>query len=484
MSKKPLKTVSFHLDPGGQGPLHEQLYRSIRQSIEEGHISMGERLPSSRSLALQLNLSRNTVARAYEDLIAEAYLSTKEGAGTFVAYEGELKAPSLAPPLASVPSEAWQGPEFPEAAPFLAHSPSKLTFRLGMPALDKFPTDIWHKLLLKRFDRASFSLLRNADPQGYPPLREAIANYLSTARGVICSKEQVIVTNGSQQAFVLAGKVLLSSDSSVIVEEPGYIPLRGALRFSTEKLSFAEVDEEGLDVSEALKNYPEATLAAVAPAAQFPLGYVLSNERRQELIDWAYRQSRWILEDDYDSEFRYLGKPLPSLQGQDPHGRVIYVGSFSKVLSPSLRLGYLVAPPDLVAHFISAKVLLGRTPSLEQAVVSDFIEQGHFARHVRRMRSLYQKRRDCLVELCQQHLSDFGELGEIHGGMHGVFYLKGKLKAETLLSKTEGLACAGLSRFQNYPGGSEAILLGFSPCSEERLLEGVEELKRVFSPAC
>jgi GntR family transcriptional regulator/MocR family aminotransferase len=292
-------------------------------------------------------------------------------------------------------------------------------FRPGLPGLDAFPFDLWTRLLARRWRRVPRQLLDYGEPAGYAPLREAIAAYLGEARAVSCEASQVIVVTGAQQAVDLAARVLLDPGDIAWVEDPGYQGARGALVAAGIRLAPVPLDAEGLDVRRGARLAPDARLVYVTPSHQYPLGVTMTLQRRLALLEWASASGAWILEDDYDSEYRYAGRPLAALQGLDAAGRVIYAGTFSKVLFPALRLGYLVVPPELVDAFVAARALTDRhSPSVTQAALADFIDGGHFARHVRRTRALYAERQATLTRVARRTLGGLLEVAPAEAGMH------------------------------------------------------------------
>ena len=403
------------LDRTSQVPLYQQLSDELRQAVLTGRLSAGVRLPSTRTLATDMELSRNTVMIAFEQLLAEGYLEGKIGSGTFVASKlpddmMRARAPEKRPRLIGRSSTQLSkrgatllATHFKPPAPWMPVAPRP--FRTGLPALDAVPIEIWIRLMARRLKQNTIELLSYGDPAGYRPLREAIADYVKAARGVRCDADQVIVVSGSQQGLDLAARLLLDPGDSAWIEDPGYRGARGALIGAGAKLIPVPVDAEGLDVDAGRARGPEARLLYVTPSHQYPLGVTMSLARRLALLEWASQSGAWILEDDYASQYRYSGRPLACLQGLDTRARVIYVGTFSKVLFPSLRLGYLVVPPDLVKAFVAARALADwHSPLVEQAALADFIVEGHFERHVRRMRRLYAERQGFLVEAAARHL--------------------------------------------------------------------------------
>ena len=382
------------LDGKSETPLYRQLYNSLRRAILKGQLTRGTRLQSSREIAKELGVSRNTVVNAFEQLLAEGYLEGQVGSGTYVSRalpEEFLNVKSVARnsarTLSKGPGLSKRGKVFAAFAESVPRSSERVrAFQSGVPALDSFPFEAWSKLAARHWRRPANNLLSYGEPQGHAPLRRAIASYLGVARAVRCTPEQVIIVDGAQMAFDLIARVLLDAGDTAWMEEPGYLGARTALIASGARLVYVPVDAEGLDVAAGARLDANARLIYVTPSHQFPLGMTMSLPRRLALLEWASRASAWVIEDDFDSEYRYEGRPIASLQGLDTDGRVVYIGTFSKFLFPSLRLGYIVAPPALVDALIFARAMAGRhSPSVEQAILTDFIEEGHFGRHIRRM---------------------------------------------------------------------------------------------------
>jgi len=393
-------TVPFtprSFDPGAPTPLYRQLYNAVRAAILDGQLPAGARLPATRVLAVDLGLSRTTVLTAMAQLLAEGYVEGKRGSGTCVARILPDAALHIGRAPAGVgPSSSATGRTLSRRGQLLATAslgPSRdagmaRAFRPGVPALDLFPWKTWLAIEGRLLRRLSGALRLYDNPAGYRPLRQAVADYLGAARAVRCEADQVIVVAGSQQALDLVARVLLDPGDAVWVEEPGYAGAKGALAAAGARVVPAPVDAEGLDVAAARQRCAAARLAYVTPSHQYPLGMTMSLSRRLALLRWASDAGAWVVEDDYDSEYRYTGRPLAALQGLDTEGRVIYTGTFSKVLFPALRLGYLVVPTDLADAFARAKALTDRgSPVLGQAMLADFLAEGHFGRHIRRMRA-------------------------------------------------------------------------------------------------
>jgi GntR family transcriptional regulator/MocR family aminotransferase len=419
------------LDLTSSIPLYRQLYDALPDAILSGRLGPGVRLPSTRTLASELAISRQTVLGAFDQLAAEGYIEGRVGAGTYVTRslpDRHFQVDTITSPLTTETRESrlLSCRARALAGGRLAFSRPGETrpFRSGLPALDAFPFDVWTRLTARYWRGPPPELLAYGDPGGYLPLRESIASYLTTARGVRCEAEQVIIAAGAQQGLDLAARLLLDPGDVAWIEDPMHPGVLGALTGAGATVTPVPVDEEGIDIRVGMRNAPRARLAYVTPSHQYPLGVTMSLSRRLELLQWARDAQAWIVEDDYDSEYRYSSRPLASLQGLDAHGRVIYVGTFAKVLFPSIRLGYLVVPPDLVDAFATGNsLIIGHAPSIEQAVVADFIAEGHFARHLRRTRALYSTRRQVLLEAIQERLADRLNVQPSEAGMHLVGWL-------------------------------------------------------------
>ena len=490
--------VALDLDRDGGGPLYRQLYNGLRLMILDGRLPSGSRLPANRVLSQDLSLSRNTVATALQQLLAEGYVETRRGDGTYVASElpdagPEKKLPERpygdgAQPLGEIARHyglSRRGREL--AAISRVNLTSTAAFAPG-PDLAAFPFEIWARLLTKFWRRPGPDLTVSRDAGGYPPLKSAIAAYLGAMRGVRCDPGQIIVVSGAQQAINLAAQVLLDHGDQALVEEPGYGGIRGALTAAGLRIALVPVDAEGLDIAAGEARAPLARLACVAPSHQHPLGVVMSLRRRLALIEWARRRQAWILEDDYDSEYRYAGRPLAALQGLDPTGRVIYAGSFSKVLFPSLRLGYLVVPPDLVEHFIRARrVLDDHAAMLAQPVLARFIEDGHFAAHVRRMRRLYAARQEALLDTAKRYLAGLLEINADEAGMHLIAWpgpaLAGPMDDRRISAAAAEAGVSTLALSANYAGRPvrQGLMLGYAAHDENAIAGAGRRLGEVIA---
>ena len=405
--------------------LHRQIYDAYRATIVDGGLRPGQRIPSTRMLASELGISRFPVLNAYNQLLAEGYFESRVGAGTIVsrslpdqpstsAAPGATRASVLSGPR-PVSRRSSILPRF-ERAPWLQGWGA---FNVGQVAFDQFPLQIWSNLVARHGRSMDAKSFHYGESRGSMALRETIASYLRTARSLHCGAEQITIVSGSQQALDIAARLLLDPGSSVWIEEPGYSLAREAFALTGCQLVPVPVDKEGLDVATGIKRCRKARAAFVTPSHQFPLGVTMSASRRLQLLDWAQNTGSWIIEDDYDSEYRYESLPIPSLQGLDPSARVIYIGTFSKVLFPSLRLGYVVIPPDLVDRFLSIRRAMDiGPPTFYQEVLANFIGEGHFARHIRRMRVLYRERRSVLVENIREELGSRVEVLGGEAGMH------------------------------------------------------------------
>ena len=486
------KQIPFILldDKNAALPLFRQIYQSIRKSILSGDLSAKTRLPSTRDLAHQLGVSRITVINAYDQLFAEGYLEGKIGSGTFVAatlpddllQTEKTKAEKVTARQKSKLNLSPFGENLDLRSNRLQSQVKYLPFQNGLTAIDKFPFEIWAKIAAKFQKNPPLSLLIYGDSQGYLPLREAIANHLKSARGVNCTAGQIVITSGAQQALDLTARIFLSENDSVLMENPGYLEARSSFLATNAKVEAVEVDKEGLNVAKIPTN-SKAKLVYVTPSHQYPLGVTMSLSRRLALLDWAKQHQSWIIEDDYNSEFRYAGRPLASLQGLDKTGRVIYVGTFSKTIFPSLRIGCVVLPPELVDIFTAARALNDvHSSTIDQAILAEFLSEGHFARHIRRMRTLYESRQKVLVTECKRELSGFLEIEKADAGMHLVGWLAENIDDELIAQKSreKGLIVSPISRYSNPDLTRSGLVLGYTAFDERGIKEGVRILKEIM----
>ena len=466
---------SFGLDRSEKRPLQDQIVAYFREAISTGQMRSGSRLPPTRELASELGVARNTVALAYERLIAEGYLDTRVGSGTFVT-EGLVKAKPVGTSL-TVRRPSVRGQRMLNAVTgFVASSTLPLT--PGLPALDQFPFSRWAQLSTRFWRSERRDLLPYGDPAGYAPLRRALARYLRAARSIDCEPDQVLIVSGSQAGIDTTARALLDPGDQVWVEDPGYVSGRSALAANGARLVAVPVDEQGLDPREGERLAPNAKLAVVSPSHQYPLGAMQSLARRMAMLDWAERADAWILEDDYDGEFRYSGKPVSALHSLDPEGRVLYLGTLSKVLAPSLRIGYLVVPRDLVETFVAVRAVSDRHVPIEmQAVVTDFIEGGHLAAHVRRVRPIYDLRRRALLSAFEQ-ISDLVETVDYGAGLHFIAHLKsaGDDVEAAAIGLKSGVNAPPLSAYALARTDLRGFVIGFANTSETQAIRAVEKL--------
>jgi GntR family transcriptional regulator/MocR family aminotransferase len=477
------------LDRHSSKPLSEQIYAGIRTAVENGRLRTGAPLPSSRSLARDLGVARSTVMLAYEHLRKEGYLDGALGRVNRVSERvlspqrpavRVLRRPDSAPlslsrrglRMAQMSFDGFHGiMETPRA------------FRTGVPALDLFPVATWQKLLSRAWRKSSPRALGYGDPFGYGPLRRAIGQYLRSARGLLCSEDQILICAGSQQAINLCAHLAFDPGDAAWIEDPGYIGAQHALVMNGARIVPVPVDESGIDVQAGIEAAPDARLVYVTPARQLPLGVTMSLARREALLGWARSANAWIFEDDYDSELRYASRPLAPLWTMDPNGRVVFVGTLSKIMFPALRLGYLVVPPGLVDAFRRARILSDMTsPYLLQAAMAEFIMEGHFERHIRRMRTLYQRRHELLVHLLKKRLGSRVDVANSEAGMNLVVWLPSHVDDREIAAeaKKHDLDLLPLSELtvahQRRPG----LLLGFGGIQERDIVEGVDRLERVL----
>ncbi len=454
------KTPDFlRLDAAAAEPLYRQIYTRFRGAIAEGLLAPEARIPSARALALELGLARGTVEAAYSLLAAEGYVETRGQAGTVVT-------PALARHAATASAAPLRAPKAKDtAAPFSEIISLNRPFQLGLPALDAFPRKVWARLAARSIRTMQAEHMVYPPFAGHAPLRAAIATYLQLARGIDCSPSQVFITSGYRNTLELVARALLQPGDGVWVEDPGYTPTSDLLRQAGMTLAPVAVDADGLVVSHGVATAPRARAAIVTPAHQSPLCVSLSLPRRLALLDWAAQAGAWIVEDDYDGEYRYVSRPLPALKSLDREGRVLYAGTFSKVLFPAVRLAYLVVPQAQVRRFEkTCQTFSSGGPALTQAIVSDFMNEGHFARHIQRMRRLYAERRKIAAEGLDAVLGKHLRVDPQPGGMHLVLRMKGHHTDRTLAARMlqDGMAALPLSERTVLPHPASALLLGFT----------------------
>jgi GntR family transcriptional regulator/MocR family aminotransferase len=470
-----MTTLHLPLDRSAGIPIHRQISEGLRRAILDGRLRPGRRVPSTRTLAGELGVSRFPVLSAYDQLLHEGYLVGRTGSGTFVS--------------GALPDDLLRVPEAPAARrvrrpPLRARDEGGLgPFRMSLPALDQFPHGAWARLVARQAHALTHAQMAYGDPAGLVSLREAVADHLRAARAVRCEADQVLIVSGSQAALRLATAVLLAPGGRVAMEEPGYPGARAALGAGGAEVVAIPVDREGMSVASLKRRGGRVRAAYVTPSHQYPLGMPMSASRRLALLEWAARRQAWILEDDYDSEYRYASRPLGALQGMDAHERVIYVGTFSKVLFPAVRVGYLVVPPSLRQRFLSAREALDLfSPTLYQAALAEFLREGHFVRHLRRMRGVYLRRRNALLAGLERHCADRLAVQNADAGLHLAVLLAPGLDDEEVVRRMarRGLTATPLSSCYAGPGAKSGLLLGFGGSTERRLLEATRVLGEVL----
>jgi GntR family transcriptional regulator / MocR family aminotransferase len=473
------------LDPEAPEPLHRQLYLGIREAILAGRLPAGARVPSTRRLAEDLGVSRSTVLFAFDQLEAEGYLVGAVGSGSFVASSipdhllhhrpGE---PVAAPRAGGPPRVAARNHELRR---FLT-VPTGLypgAFTPGVPPVEEFPWSLWCRLAAGRHRALPRRRLYHGRAAGYPPLREAIAAHLAASRGVRCTADQVIVLASAQEALDLVCRVLLDPGDAVWLEDPSYVGSRAALVAAGARIVPVPVDDEGLIVERGVAAEPRARLALVAPSHQFPTGVTLSLERRLALLQWAGGAGAWIVEDDYDSEYRHAGRPLTALQGLDTAGRVLYIGTFNKTLFPAIRLAYLIAPASLMEWLLPMRRIGGQhAPTLDQMTLADFIVEGHYGRHLRRLRVVCRERRDALLAAAERELPGLLEITHADTGLHSVGWLPpGVDDARVSAAALEhGVLATAVSALHAGPCPRGGLILGYGGLTPEEIADAMRRL--------
>jgi GntR family transcriptional regulator/MocR family aminotransferase len=483
----------------GAGPLYQQIYRAMRSAILARMLAPGARLPSTRALARELGVSRNVVMLAYDQLLGEGYAVARSGSGTVVppAVAEELSAaltlrPARRPNAAQraqvrLARAGLRGVEIARKIPArwdVRNERLLYDFRFGRPAFVDFPHTVWCRLIGRRARRASRRDLDYGPPEGRLELREALAERLRRVRGIDTGARNVVIVNGSQQALDLIARVLIDAGDRVLIEEPHYLGARWVFAAAGAKLVAAPVDQEGVRMPKRAGVHggrARPRLAYVTPSHQFPTGVVLSLARRLELLEWAARNQAFVVEDDYDGEYRYGGRPLQALAGLDAHERVIYIGTFSKLMFPALRLGYLVLPDSLIEPVVAAKAFADTgSSSLEQLALADFIAEGHFDRHLNRSRLRNSVRRRILLEAIEQHFGDRAEVAGAAAGLHVLVWVNGgdgqPIASPVRRAEAAGVGVYSVSPYYLRPPRRSGVLLGYAPLGEKQLREGVERL--------
>jgi GntR family transcriptional regulator/MocR family aminotransferase len=474
--------------PPANASLYRWLYDELRAAILDGRLRPGARLPATRDLAGAYRLSRATIVTAFDQLKSEGYVEGRSGSGTYVSQVLPEQLLAVRGPRAEkrLPHARVRLSSYAHRLqPFRGTPPRPMrAFRANQPALDQFPTTLWAQVAARRLRRVSTNLLAGGEALGYRPLREAVADYLNTSRGVKCTADQVLILSGAQEALDRTARILLNPGEPVWMEEPGYPGAAVVFRALGAYICPVPVDAEGLDLQRGRQKWKSARLAYVTPAHQFPLGVTMSLRRRLALLEWARRSGTLIFEDDYDSEYRYSGRPIPAMQGLDRSGVVIFAGSFTAVLFPALRLGYLVVPEEMVDVFAAAEsVSTSHPPLLDQAILCDFITEGHFARHIRRMRELYAERLGVLLEAARDKLGSALEISTVEAGLQTVGWLKRGVRAERVaeLATQRDVEVVPLNRYASGKTRREGLILGFAAVDPRELRRGMEELARVLA---
>lgn len=485
----------LRLDARRKRPLFRQLYDQIRSAILEGRLKADSRIPSSRDLMEQLGVSRTTVVSAIDMLIAEGYLLTSHGRGTFIS--SEIPDEQILPQKVETSDGANSkgssnhlgkyGESILDSDRSNWHTGTSRPFCPGEPALDEFPIQVWSKIVRRVWKSLDPSMLSYGEPAGYRPLRTQIAEYLSVRRGVNCDPSQVMIVSGTQQAVDIVSRISIDAGDEVLFENPGYVSARDSFVKHGAKIIPVPVDDSGVILEQAIRKHHRARLAYVTPSHQYPLGVTLPIERRLALLNWAKENHSLILEDDYDSEYRYAQQPLPCLQGLDSASRTIYVGSFSKVVFPALGLGYAIVPQQMVTSFENALKLTSRPGSqVDQIVLSKFIREGHFVRHLRRMRKTHALRRETFVTEIEKNLGDKLEVIGSPAGLHCTTILKTKQRDTHLVAALDeiGIIARPLSGY--YLPGTKSrdrkngLVFGFASASPAKIRKRVREMKELF----
>ncbi len=461
------------IDRKDREPIQSQIARQLRALVHSGRLKPQIKLPSTRALSEELSVARATVVEAYEQLLSEGYLETRSGSGTRVA--AELPESLLTPSPAK--STKASGPRL-----TVKREPAR-PFRSGLVDWENFPHDDWGRLLGRFWRNPPVTLLEHHDSFGWMPLRQAIARHLFEWRGITCSEEQVIVTAGGLDAFDLIGRAIFAPGDKVWFEEPGYPTARRIFSLGGVTVAPVPVDDEGLVVARGLERAADGRAAFVTPARQYPTGVTMPLARRLELLDWAAEAQAIVIEDDYDSEYRFQGQPIPALQGISASNRVVYVGTFAKILFPAMRLGFLVVPEAFREGLISALSVTGQFPPLlTQAALADFINEGHFARHLRRMRRLYATRRQYFMEICEEYLSPWLRLRRTESGIQlvGLFHENHDDKAVAAAARAHGVNVSPLSIQYRHGLVQRGLLMGFAAADEKTTKKAMGKLRDVL----
>ncbi|ENV82753.1 hypothetical protein F941_01519 [Acinetobacter bouvetii DSM 14964 = CIP 107468] len=472
--------------PKGQ-QIKEGLYCVLRDAILAGHLPSGAKLPSSRALAEMMSISRNSVLAALERLLDEGYLVTKPSSGTYVADVIPDQLIQIQNDIHHAVHQSMQTLNInPHIGSLLPHwhkqnlsNQEKKIFHVGVGCVDLFPHQLWGKLLGRAWRQSYYQLGQFHDPRGYLPLRQTICQYVQSTRGLNCTEQQILIVNGTQQAIHLAAYALLEPRDQVCLDEPGYDAALNIFRSFGVTVQPIESDNEGMKIPDIIQHYADSKLIYTAPSHQFPLGGTLSLARRLALLDWATQQQKWIFEDDYNSEFRYGTHPIQALQGLDQQQRVIYSGTFSKMMFPEFRLGFMVVPEALIDVFSLAKYYTDtRSSYLEQVALATFIQEGHYARHVRKVRKACYERLKALISAIEYFLSDVLTVEPTDSGIHLVCWLKGNWTEKNFIDECTkvGLSVQPLSRYCQSSSQKAAVLIGYAAHSVNEIKENIERL--------
>ncbi len=474
----------------GQGSLQRQAYQALRDAILAGRLAPGARLPSTRQLACELGVARNTVLLAYDRLVAEGYATTRPASGTFVVEALPAAALATARRRSSRTEDVTRLSSFGQrlvdsilpryASWILPHEAVSYDFRYGEPAYNDLPLETWTRILGRRARRLSVRRLSYQPPGGCPELRAALAGYLARSRGVVCTPEQILIVHGSQQGIDLTTRLLVDTGDPVVLEEPHYSGFSFCLEAAGADVRYVAVDDQGLRTDE-LPDIAGVRLVYVTPSHQYPAGGVLSLPRRLALLDWAQARGAYVLEDDYDGEFRFAGHPLECLQALDRHGRVIYAGTASKIFFPAVRIGWLVVPPGLLDAFRSLRALADTgTATLEQLAFADFIADGHLERHVRRIRARHAARRAALLGAVARQLGGRAAISGTTAGLHVLLRLDGLSRRDVPAlcdaCRERGVGVYPAAPFYARPPSHAELLLGYGGLSEAAIREGIRRL--------
>jgi GntR family transcriptional regulator / MocR family aminotransferase len=477
------------LDRGAKEALSRQIYTVLRTLILDGEVAAGLKMPATRALAHDLGLSRNTVMHAYEQLLAEGYVVSASGSGTFVSDTAPRE--RGADRRASHPDDpAWHQAALSTRGARLLRLASASdrqlgAFVAGVPDVTLFPHAIWNKLQSRRWREPAPELLTYAHGAGYMPLRRVLAEHLRLSRAVRCEPEQVVLTTGIHQSISLLARLLGDAGDTAWMENPGYWGARSMLQACGIATLPVDVDGEGMAPAAAHLARPPRFIF-VTPSHQYPLGHIMSLSRRRMLLDYAHEHGAWVVEDDYDSEFRFGGKPLASLQSMDQHDRVLYLGTFSKTLYPGIRLGYMVLPRALATPFgIGLSELYREGRLMDQAVLADFIEKGHYATHLRRMRQVYARRQGLLRDAIASQFGAAWPISTHEAGLHLVMHLPPGTDdlGITIAARTLGLTVRPLSRYYDGDAGASGLLLGYACVPDNLIGPSFQRLVQVITPA-